>query len=160
IGRYDRIRCACFLIGGWHDGYVNPPLRTFRALTGPKKLLMGPWSHTYPDRSHCGPRINIHFELLRWWDRWLKGIENGVEREPRVTIYVQEFEEPIQDRTHIAGRWCAADDLPEEGVRRWALGVGEGWLRADTQPPTPSAQRLTPDAQYPTPNHQAADRFR
>jgi putative CocE/NonD family hydrolase len=112
IGRYDRIRCACFLIGGWHDGYVNPPLRTFRALTGPKRLLMGPWSHTYPDRSHCGPRIGIHFELLRWWDRWLKGIDNGADREPRVMIYVQEYEEPRQDRLQIAGFWCAAEDLP------------------------------------------------
>ena len=140
IGRYDRIRCACFLIGGWHDGYVNPPLRTFQALTGPKKLLMGPWSHTYPDRSHCGPRIDINFELLRWWDRWLKGIDNGVDREPQVTVYVQEFEEPLQDRSLIAGAWFAADDLParHEGrgrrdraataspstLRVWHLGAG------------------------------------
>src|SRR5262249_42888304 len=117
IGRYDRIQAACFLIGGWHDGYVNPPLRTFRALTAPKRLLMGPWSHTYPDRSHCGPRIDIHSELLRWWDRWLKGIANGVEQEPRVMVYVQEFEEPIQDRTHIEGGWFVADDLPQEDFR-------------------------------------------
>jgi uncharacterized protein len=112
IGRYDQIRCACFLIGGWHDGYVNPPLRTFHALQAPKRLLMGPWSHTYPDRSHCGPRIDIHHELLRWWDHWLKGIENGVEAEPRVLCYVQQFEEPVQDRTEIAGGWFAADELP------------------------------------------------
>jgi hypothetical protein len=124
IGQYDRIRCACFLIGGWHDGYLNPPLRTFRALTGPKKLLMGPWNHTYPDRSHCGPRIDIQLELLRWWDRWLKGIDNGVEREPRVQIYVQEFEPPLPDRTFIAGGWFAADDLPAGGEQVWHLGNG------------------------------------
>jgi len=124
IGRYDRIQAAAFLIGGWHDGYPNPPLRTFRALKAPKRLLMGPWSHTYPDRSHCGPRIHIHFELLRWWDRWLKGIDNGVEREPAVIVYVQEFEEPIQDRTHIAGGWFAANELPEDSFRFWILDSG------------------------------------
>jgi uncharacterized protein len=128
IGRYDQIRAACFLIGGWHDGYVNPPLRTFRALQSPKKLLMGPWSHTYPDRSHCGPRIHIYHELRRWWDRWLKGIDNGVDREPRVTIYVQEYDPPVQDRTHIAGAWFAADDLPSDGEATWSLG--ESALRA------------------------------
>jgi uncharacterized protein len=91
VGRYDRIRAASFLIGGWNDGYANPPLRTFRALTAPKRLLMGPWSHTYPDQSHCGPRIHIYYELLRWWDRWLKGNDNGVEQEPRVMVYIRDF---------------------------------------------------------------------
>lgn len=124
IGRYDQIRAAAFLIGGWHDGYVNPPLRTFRALKSPKRLLMGPWSHAYPDRSHCGPRIHIHFELLRWFDRWLKGLDNGVEREPEVLVYVQEFEEPVQDRTLIAGGWFAADDLPQADFRFSILDSG------------------------------------
>ncbi|HXG23457.1 MAG TPA: CocE/NonD family hydrolase, partial [Chthonomonadales bacterium] len=125
IGHYDRIQAAAFLIGGWHDGYPNPPLRTFRALNSPKKLLMGPWNHTYPNSSHCGPRIDIYFELLRWWDRWLKGIDNGVEKEPRVIIYVQEFEQPLQDRKHIAGGWYAADDLPQDAECIWHLGSGQ-----------------------------------
>jgi uncharacterized protein len=46
-----------------------------------------------------------------------------VELEPRVTIYVQECEPPLPDRTLIAGRWCsAADDLPTTGERVWQLG--------------------------------------
>ena len=124
IGHYDKIEAACLLIGGWHDGYPNPPLRTFRAIQAPKRLLMGPWSHTLPHASHCGPRIDYHFELLRWWDRWLKGIENGAESEPRVMVYVQEFEEPIQDRSRIAGGWFAADDLPDEAAQTWHLAPG------------------------------------
>lgn len=122
VGSYDRIRAAAFLIGGWHDGYPNPPLRTFRALNAPKRLLMGPWSHTYPDQSHCGPRIHIYHELLRWWDRWLKDVDNGVDQEPRVVVYIQEFEAPVQDRLQIAGGWYAADDLPPEEYQPWHLG--------------------------------------
>jgi uncharacterized protein len=34
----DRIRCPAFLIGGWRDGYTNPPLRLFEALQVPKKV--------------------------------------------------------------------------------------------------------------------------
>ncbi len=112
-GHYHKIQAATLLIGGWHDGYPNPPLRIYRELTVPKKLLVGPWSHTYPDRTHCGPRIHIHFELLRWWDHWLKEMDNGVTEEPSVTVYQQEYEPPITDRTMIAGGWRMADDLPK-----------------------------------------------
>jgi hypothetical protein len=139
IGRYDHIQAAAMLIGGWHDGYLNPPLRTYRALSCPKRLLMGPWSHTYPDRSHCGPRIHIHAEILRWWDRWLKGIDNGVDREPPVIVYVPEFEEPIQDRTMIAGGWFAAEDLP--GSDQVALRPGEGGRLTNDQRPMTNDQR-------------------
>lgn len=113
-GQYHQIKAAAMLIGGWHDGYVNPPLRVFRALQTPKKLLLGPWSHTYPDRSHCGPRINIYFELLRWWDHWLKEMDNGVAEEAAVQLYEQVYEPPLTDRTMIAGRWRMADDLPSD----------------------------------------------
>jgi len=102
------------LIGGWHDGYPNPPLRVYREIKAPKKLLIGPWSHTYPDYTHCGPRINIYFKLLRWWDYWLKDMDNGIPEEPPVQIYEQEYEPPITDRTMIAGRWRMADDLPHD----------------------------------------------
>jgi uncharacterized protein len=137
-GRYDRIRAACFLVGGWNDGYPNPPLRTFQALTAPKRLLMGPWSHTYPDRSHCGPRIHIYHELLRWWDRWLKEIDNGADREPRVIVHVREWEPPVQDRTHIAGAWHASEDLPGDVVR-WAV-AGSGLRNGETGSGAPLAR--------------------
>ncbi len=113
-GHYHQIQAASLLIGGWHDGYPTPPLRVFEKLRAPKKLLVGPWSHTYPNSSHCGPRIDIHRELLRWWDHWLKGVDNGVEKEPAVQIYEQHFEEPLADRTHIAGSWRMADALPAD----------------------------------------------
>ena len=34
-----RITCPAFLIGGWRDGYPNPPLRLFSSLNVPKKVL-------------------------------------------------------------------------------------------------------------------------
>jgi putative CocE/NonD family hydrolase len=113
IAHYHKIKAAAFLIGGWHDGYLNPPLRVFRSLQSPRKLLMGPWSHTYPDQSHCGPRIDIYFELLRWWDCWLKEMDNGVPDEPPVQIFEQAHEYPVTDRVTLAGTWRMADDLPE-----------------------------------------------
>ena len=141
-GQYDRIKAASLLIGGWHDGYPNPPLRVFAALQAPKKLLIGPWSHTYPDRSHCGPRIDICFELLRWWDHWLKDLDNGVEEEPAVQIYEQEYEPPVQDRTLIAGRWRMAADLPEGGGQVFHLGEGKMGAEPPKKPGTASVPYL------------------
>ena len=51
VGQYHHIQAATMLIGGWHDGYPNPPLRVYRELKVRKKLLVGPWSHKYLDRS-------------------------------------------------------------------------------------------------------------
>ena len=31
--------------------------------------------------------IDLQRDYLRWLDRWLKGIDNGIEREPPVSIY-------------------------------------------------------------------------
>lgn len=129
-GHYHQIKAASLLIGGWHDGYPTPPLRVFEKLRAPKKLLVGPWSHTYPNSSHCGPRIDIHRELLRWWDHWLKGADNGVDKEPAVQIYEQHFEEPLTDRTHIAGGWRMANALPDGPAQ--ILYINGDALQGDT----------------------------
>lgn len=123
-GRCGNITAAAYLIAGWNDGYLNPPLRTFAALRGPRKLLWGPWNHTYPHRSRCGPRVHLLEELLRWWDRWLRDVQNGIEDEPAVTVYVREHEPPDPDRTEIRGRWHSAPLLPETRAAAWYLAPG------------------------------------
>ena len=50
---------------------------------------------------------------MRWWDHWLKDIDNGVADEPAVQVYEQHLEPPQTDRTILAGAWRAADTLPD-----------------------------------------------
>lgn len=76
-----------FAITGWHDAYTAPMTEVFAAVRAPKRLLVGPWKHTLPDMSPVEP-INGVYEMDRWWDRWLKGVDNGVDGEPPVTLYV------------------------------------------------------------------------
>ena len=40
-----------------------------------------------------GPRIDGRYELLKWYDHWLKGMDTGVMDEPPVTIFVKEYKE-------------------------------------------------------------------
>ncbi|HXF73563.1 MAG TPA: CocE/NonD family hydrolase, partial [Actinomycetota bacterium] len=74
---YGAIEAATMLVAGWADGYRNNSLRTVAALRCPKRLLLGPWSHAATDTSLPGPNIDLVPEMLRWWDRWLKGVDNG-----------------------------------------------------------------------------------
>lgn len=101
-GQYDRVRCAVFVVDGWADWYPTPLLRTFAALQAPKRALIGPWSHRWPDNALPGPQIDWTRESARWFDYWLKGIDTGVMDEPPVTLFVREFCPPetllIEDR--------------------------------------------------------------
>ena len=64
-----------YISTGWWDltfpGYL---IDVFNRLTTPKKLLIGPWNHGQGGDP----------ELLRWFDFWLKDVENGVMDEPPV----------------------------------------------------------------------------
>ena len=73
------------------DWYATEELRAFQRLRAPKKVLIGPWGHYYPEEKDAlpGPRVDTRPEYLRWFDRWLKGIDNGVMDEPPVTVFVR-----------------------------------------------------------------------
>ncbi len=75
-------------VGGWRDVFCAGAVRAYEGLGGPKKLLMGPWMHSMPHDAPVSP-VDFCGLALRWWDRWLSGVDNGVDREPPVTAYVQ-----------------------------------------------------------------------
>lgn len=84
----EQIEVPAFVIGGWRDIFPEAMPDVYARLPAPKRLLMGPWVHTPPDWSPYEPYDWIG-EVSRWWDRWLKGEENGVDEEPPVTLFVQ-----------------------------------------------------------------------
>ena len=83
-----RITCPTFQIGGWRDLYADCMPRDFSAIAAPKKLLMGPWKHEFPDTGREAPAAGL-WEMQRWFERWLKGVRNGIDDEPPVSIHVQ-----------------------------------------------------------------------
>ncbi|MSS71484.1 MAG: CocE/NonD family hydrolase [Candidatus Latescibacteria bacterium] len=114
-GRYDQIRCSALLIGGWRDGYPNPPLRTFMNMKAPRKVLIGPWNHRPIELCIPGPRIDYIAEVIRWCDYWLKGEENGVMDGPPVCFYMQGYDDPKVDRLETTGYWRTEPDFPVPG---------------------------------------------
>jgi hypothetical protein len=120
----DRIVCPAFLIGGWRDGYPNPPLRLFERLTGPKKLLIGPWDHRYPNVAIPGPRIDHLREVVRWLDHWCRGVDDGVMREPPIVVFMQEAGSVEPGRTDTPGVWRAERSWPVAGAAELVLALG------------------------------------
>jgi putative CocE/NonD family hydrolase len=83
-----RITCPTFNICGWRDLYADCTPLDHALIRAPKKLLMGPWKHEFPDTAKEAPAAGL-WEMQRWFDCWLKGQANGVEQDPPVSLFVQ-----------------------------------------------------------------------
>ena len=82
---------------GWTlDGTIE----LFNALQGPKKLDIGPYP---PMQSR--PFVEEHDKMFRWYDHWIKGVDNGVMDEPAVTVFVE------GSRTQVTGSTWPPKDI-------------------------------------------------
>jgi len=88
---------------GWYD-FANGDMLLYRTMVKEAKtetarkdsrIIMGPWGHTGLGMRRSGPIdfgrdavLDISQLQIRWFDHWLKGIENGVEIEAPVKIFV------------------------------------------------------------------------
>jgi putative CocE/NonD family hydrolase len=102
-------KVAIYHLAGWYDRYVRDQTILFRNLDNPQKLTIGPWTHTESDFGSAA-------EHLRWWDRWLKGIDNGVMDDAPVHYYVMGAPE--------ATAWRSAKAWPLPNERRTAYWFG------------------------------------
>jgi putative CocE/NonD family hydrolase len=131
---YAAIHCPVYMVGGWTDSYRNAILRFLEGYPGPCKGLIGPWGHDYPEDGAPGPAIGFLQEAVRWWDRWLKGADNGVMDEPKLRAWMPEAHRPASGyRTH-PGRWLATGSWPAPEVESRRLRLGAGTLGAGAPP--------------------------
>ena len=62
------------------DEYVDAALRMLeRCTNAPRRALIGNWVHDLPDEAYPGPNLDWLHEIVRFFDHWLKGIDNGVD---------------------------------------------------------------------------------
>jgi uncharacterized protein len=99
---------ATYFWSNWQDEPTSQVILAAQNLGG--KFLAGPGGH-------CNPPTDFDFqgEIIRWFDAHLKGIDNGILREPRATY-------------HVMGEgWVRSNTLPGAGSKRvsWFLGGGK-----------------------------------
>jgi putative CocE/NonD family hydrolase len=144
-------------LSGWYDPYARTAMENYAGLVAagrsPARLILGPWTHG--DRSlsfagdvEFGPDATLDGNLaedffaarLRWFDHWVKGIDNGVAAEPAVRVFVMGGGQ-LGDgfgRRNAAGRlehggfWreAAAWPLPQTEFTRFHLHPGRSLLVA------------------------------
>ena len=132
---YSAIKAAVLSIGGWHDGYRNTISQLVSNIAAPVKGIVGPWNHKYPHYAGPKPAIGFLQEAKRWWDRWLKDEETGVEDDPAYRAYVMDSLAPQRWFDERPGRWISETEWPSEAIRDRTFHLGqEGLLDHEPSP--------------------------
>jgi putative CocE/NonD family hydrolase len=167
--RYDQIKVPVLSWEGWYDSFLTGNLENFKGMRrsggsavarANQQIVIGPWVHLnwsryQPDVENpvmdYGPRANnpINTLQLRWWDHWLKGVDNGVTKRAPVRLFVMG-----------ANRWLDARDWPVPGTRyrNYYLDSdghanstsGDGTLSRDITDGTPDHFRYDPANPVPS----------
>ncbi|HKL78580.1 MAG TPA: CocE/NonD family hydrolase, partial [Gammaproteobacteria bacterium] len=125
---YGAVQCPVFAVSGWADGYSNAVFRMLEHLDGPRKGLIGPWSHKYPHMGKPGPAIGFLQEALRWWNQWLKGQDTGIMDEPMLRVWMQDSVPPTTMYKFRPGRWVGENQWPAASVAAVRYPLAQGRL--------------------------------
>ena len=103
--RYAEVGVPAYFMSGWYDNLLHEGFKVFSAWRSQAataearrctRLLIGPWTHiqfgsaaAFGDISF-GPQaaVDLAAEQLRWYDRRLKQIQNGIDDEAPVRLFV------------------------------------------------------------------------
>ncbi len=145
-------------IGGWYDTYTRGTTENVaafrRAKRSPQHLLIGPWLHCsdgspVAGQLDFGPEavidsVDLH---LRWFDRWLRDVDNGIDLQPATRLFITGANR-WQDSNAWPPEHC--DGRPLETVT-WHLGPD---LTLSREPIAREAAYPFPfDADNPVPTH-------
>jgi len=127
-GKYGRTNAAVLNLSGWNDEGYGPDgaTRNFAGLVASRRggaaraaLVIGPWVHGVEETGQTkvgdrefGPTARIDYDetILRWMDRYLRDVDNGVDREKPVRVFVMG-----------ENRWLEAETWPVPGTREVTL---------------------------------------
>ena len=102
--RYEDVKVPGFQMSGWYDLFPAAVFKNFLGMRekggselarSNQKVVVGRWTHSLSKATHSGDRdfgmesmIDLRGIELKWYDHWLKGIDNGIEKEPPIRIFV------------------------------------------------------------------------
>jgi putative CocE/NonD family hydrolase len=162
LDRLKDVRIPVFHQSGWFDGDgIGSKLNYLRMISHDhphQKLVLGPWGHTSEAHRRVGDRdfgpeaiVDLPRAYLRWFDYWLKGIDNGIVDEPLVSIFVMG-----------SNQWLHGEKYPLARTRfeKWYLrsggaantSHGDGVLTSESPIGDSPPDRYVYDPGDPTPN--------
>jgi putative CocE/NonD family hydrolase len=128
--RWEQITVPAFNMGGWYDLYANQTFSNFNGLrlqggsneARQSRLIVGPWPHALSASTRTGDidfghgsLVDLEAEELRWFERWLRGVDDGISHEAPLRLFVMG-----------ANRWREAHEWPlaDTDWQEWFLHSG------------------------------------
>jgi putative CocE/NonD family hydrolase len=137
--RYQDVRVPTLNIGWWYDIFQIGTVRNFQfmrseggtaAARNGTKLLMWAQCHACPPGTKAGDidfgpqnQYDLNALYVRFFDRWLKGIQNGIDKEPAAKLFVML---PPDRGTQGSGFWISSDTFPLAGTDTTKLLLQSG----------------------------------
>ncbi len=122
---YQAIDAAMLNVGGWMDSYVDAALRMQALCRAPSRTIVGNWVHSLPATATPGPNLDELHEMVRFFDRWLNGVDDGAP-DPPVVWFERDHAAPVPFPTELPGRWRAAEAFPHPSVEVRAFACAPG----------------------------------
>jgi len=148
---FDKMNLPCFTIGSWFDFMCQGSVASFigrqqhggENSRGHQQLILGPWLHGgYPKSNKIGELVfpenaffDVYEHMTRWFNHFLKGEDNGAEKDVTVRYYVMGA---TGEQGAPGNVWREAKDFPPASTAQdWFLQA-DGSL-APAKPSAPKA---------------------
>lgn len=162
---FGKITVPTLLLGGWFDGLHNGTVHVFQGIAAKhKRLIMKPAGHKgqpggvfEPTSEYAGhePPPGPEDPTLAWFDRFLKGDKNGIEKQPAMTYY-----------DLGSNKWLTASSWPGPGSKVETLylsgdrsGSGQSLNDGSLSLTPPAADATEPDSYVYDPTTGYSDTF-
>ena len=103
---YAAIKCPVYVVDGWGDPYESIIGELLANLKAPRKGLIGPWGHIFPNLA-TPIGLDWPYEEVRWWQQWLEGKDTGIMDEPMLRVYMMYKADSEAFPSEVPGRWVA-----------------------------------------------------
>lgn len=172
-GRWDEYPrdVAVLMISGWYGNHIAANFDKYRELgrrlEKPVHLIVGPWIHGPgmgedtqagdvefgPEVTAFGPNLD---NRLRWFDRWVRDVPNGIDQEPPLRLFVMgtgDGHKTIEGHLFHGGYWRSAHEwpLPDTRFTTYYLKSG-GDLSVEPARPDAEPSRYDYDPTNPCPS--------
>jgi uncharacterized protein len=157
------VRIPAFHQSGWFDGDGIGTKLNFLKMASfghpGQKMIVGPWGHTDTAARGIGdldfgPQalVDLKRDYLRWFDFWLKGVDNGIMKEPKVKLFVMGTNKWIEDDVYPVSctrfeKWYLSGD----GKANTSKGGGLLTARVPAKGSPPDAFVYDPGDPTPSP---------
>jgi len=165
------MKVPAFITGGWYDLFEVGSVRSFEGMrnqggsdlarNGTMLIMQGTGSHGGPGVIAPSPEnnaIKVQALQLRFYDHYVKDVDNGIDREPRVRLFVMDTPDSGKQS---GGFWVNGDSFPLKGTEQVRFNLrsgghantrmGDGVLDAD-RPSDGAEDNFTYDPRKPVPS--------